>query len=73
LANQNFSMDELVQQLGMAASNLSECIPAQESWCGPAASALTAELEQISSEIGAVILDLLSNNTYSMLERLQLG
>lgn len=66
-------MDELVQQLGMAASNLSECLPAQEYWCGPAAAALTAELEAISTEVGALILDLLSNNGYSTLERLQLG
>lgn len=66
-------MDELVQQLGMAASNLSECLPAQESWSGPAAAALTAELEAISTEIGKLILDLLSNNAYSTLERLQLG
>ena len=66
-------MDELVQQLGMAVSNLSECLPAQESWSGPAAAALTAELEAISTEIGALILDLLSHNAYSTLERLQLG
>ena len=66
-------MDELVQQLGMAASNLSDCIPVAEAWSGPAATALTAELEAISTEIGALILDLLSNNAYSTLERLQLG
>jgi hypothetical protein len=66
-------MDELVQQLGMAASNLSDCLPAQESWSGPAAAALTAELEAISTEIGSLILDLLSSNAYSTLERLQLG
>lgn len=66
-------MDELVQQLGMAASNLSACLPAPESWSGPAAAALTAELEAISGEIGALILDLLSNNAYSTIENLQLG
>ena len=66
-------MDELVQQLGMAASNLSECMPRHEAWSGPAAAALTVELEAISAEIGALILDLLSNNAYSTLERLQLG
>lgn len=66
-------MDELVQQLGMAASNLSDCIPAAEAWSGPAATALTTELEAISTEIGALILDLLSNNAYSSLERFQLG
>jgi len=66
-------MDELVQQIGMAVSNISDCLPRSEAWSGPAASALTLELEQISAELGGLILDLLSNNAYSAVEQLQLG
>jgi len=66
-------MDELVQQIGMAISNISDCLPRAEAWSGPAASALALELEQISAELGGLILDLLSNNAYSAIEQLQLG
>lgn len=66
-------MDELVQRLGMAVSNISACVPSAEAWSGPAATALTAELEQISAEIGGLVLDLLFNGTHSLTEQLQLG
>jgi len=77
-------MDELVQQIGLAVSNISDCLPRAEAWSGPAASALAPwsgpaasalalELEQISAELGGLILDLLSNNAYSAIEQLQLG
>lgn len=66
-------MDELAQQIGMAIGNISDCIPRAEGWGGPAAAALTRELEQLSTELGAVVLDLVSGNVYSALERLQIG
>ena len=66
-------MDELVQQIGLAVSNISDCLARAEAWSGPAASALALELEQISAELGGLILDLLSNNAYSAIEQLQLG
>jgi hypothetical protein len=66
-------MDELVQQLGMAVSNLSACLPAAESWNGPAATALTLELQEVSVEIGGLILDLVSANLFSVVDGLNVG
>jgi hypothetical protein len=66
-------MDELVQQLGSAVSNLSSCVPASEGWNGPAATALAQEIHEITREIGGLILDLVSGNHFSAIEELGLG
>ncbi len=73
LATENFCMDELVQQLGMAVSNLSSCLPAAEAWNGPAANALALELQEISAEVGGLILDLVSANLFSAFDGLNVG
>jgi hypothetical protein len=66
-------MDELVQQLGSAVSNLSSCVPASEGWSGRAATALAQEIHEIAREIGGLILDLVSGNHFSAIEELGLG
>lgn len=73
LATENFCMDELVQQLGMAVSNLTSCLPAAEAWNGPAANALALELQEISAEVGGLILDLVSANLFSAFDGLNVG
>ena len=73
LAIQDFFMDELVQQLGMAVSNLSSCLPAAEAWNGPAATALALELQEISAEVGGLMLDLISANLFSSVDELNAG
>jgi hypothetical protein len=66
-------MDELVQQLGMAVSNLSSCLPAAEAWSGPAATALAFELQEISAEVGGLMLDLITANLFSSFDELNVG
>ena len=62
-----------MQRLGMAVSNLSSCLPAAEAWSGPAATALTLELQEISAEVGHLLLDLVSVNLFSSFDELNLG
>ena len=62
-----------MQQLGMAVSNLSSCLPAAEAWNGPAATALALELQEISAEVGGLMLDLVSANPFSSVDELNAG
>lgn len=66
-------MDELVQQLGLAVSNLSNCLPDAQSWSGPAATAFAQEVQELAGEVGALILDLVSGNAFLTIEDLTLG
>ena len=62
-----------MQQLGMAVGHLSSCLPAAEAWNGPAATALTLELQEISAEVGGLMLDLISANLFSSVDELNAG
>lgn len=66
--NQNLHMDELRAQLGAAVAHLQTALPDRQLFSGPAADALSIEIEHLAMQVGSLVFDCLH-----FLEPLSLG